>query len=470
VIMPSADDDVAGSAGDGDAASIWEKLKSFVFEVSAGRPKGVADATDLQIRDDSPERHGSRRRASRRRVRAGATEKAAKNSSADNVPHRLVADSFAISDVAPHVNERIAVTKSHDVGAVPTTPQISDVRVKRRPTPRREGLSAVFTGCGFNGLVLVLLLAGKIPGVPPLDELLWATAPALEEMTLTEVNFEATAEDLPVDGEDATEELIDPGQATFGELDTTAALADLGAEATLAAGSLGGELGAVFGETGAGLTKLDDGLGDAPMAKFFGKQIEGRRIVFVLDNSGSMQGGRLETVIAELLRCVESLNDDQEFYVIFHSDTIYPLFYPDPVDRYVRPTAANKRALARWLDTVELCLGDSVDEALAAAAMIEPDTVFLLSDGRIQGNKKIRFLLDGQSRNFPIHTFAVGMGSSVAGRRNLEDVAAANGGDFRESEIPAEMRDLARERLRPYHSERPGSIWGRDVKPFRPRG
>jgi hypothetical protein len=104
------------------------------------------------------------------------------------------------------------------------------------------------------------------------------------------------------------------------------------------------------------------------------------------------------------------------------------------------------------------------------AAMIEPDTVFLLSDGRIQGNKTIRFLLAGETRNFPIHTFAVGMGSSVAGRRNLAEVAAANGGEFRESEIPDEMRDLARREMRPYHSEEPGPVWGRRVKPFRPRG
>jgi hypothetical protein len=226
----------------------------------------------------------------------------------------------------------------------------------------------------------------------------------------------------------------------------------------------------VFGESGAGLTTFDTGLGEAPIAKFFGQEIEGRRIVFVLDNSGSMQGGRLETVIAELLRCVDSLRQDQQFYVIFHSDMVYPLFYPDPVDRYIRPTPANKRALARWLETVELCLGDSVDEALAIAQMIEPNAVFLLSDGRIQGDKTIRFLLDGRQRNFPIHTFAVGMGGSVAGRRNLADVAAANGGEFRESEIPEEMRDLARRKLRPYHSERPGPVWGRQVKPFRPRG
>ena len=51
--------------------------------------------------------------------------------------------------------------------------------------------------------------------------------------------------------------------------------------------------------------------------------------------------------------------------------------------------------------------------------MIEPDTVFLLSDGRIQGDHTMRFLLAAETRNFPIHTFAVGLGASLAGRKNL---------------------------------------------------
>jgi hypothetical protein len=323
---------------------------------------------------------------------------------------------------------------------------------------------------GFNCLVIIVLMSGKLPVVAPLDELLWATAPSVEEVDFTDVPLQAIADNLPIDGvNDAADELIDPGIASLGELDSAAVLADAGPNPTVPIGSLGGDLGALFGESGAGLTQFDTDLGDAPTAKFFGQEIEGRRIVFVLDNSGSMQGGRLETVIAELLRCVDSLRDDQEFYVIFHSDSVYPLFYPDPVDRYIRPTPANKRTLARWLDTVELCLGDSVDEALAVAEMIQPDTVFLLSDGRIQSEKTLRYLLDSSRRNFPIHTFAVGMGSSVAGRRNLADVAAANGGEFRESEIPEEMRNVARQELRPYHSERPGPIWGSHVKPFRPR-
>jgi hypothetical protein len=341
----------------------------------------------------------------------------------------------------------------------------------RRSHPLRQRAYAHFASLSINSLLLLGLLAGKLPGVEPLHELLLSIAAAPEPIEFTEVDIESTIEDSPLDGEaEAPADLIDPGMASFGTLDSPAALADVGINPIVASSSLDGELGALFGEQGAGMSEFDSGVGEAPLAKFFGQEIEGRRIVFVLDNSGSMQGGRLETVIAELLRCVDLLREDQEFYVIFHSDMVYPLFYPDPVDRYIRPTAANKRMLARWLETVELCLGDAVEEALAIAATIQPDTVFLLSDGRIQGDKKIRFLLDGQSRNFPIHTFAVGMGGSVAGRRNLADVAAANGGEFRESEIPDEMKELAREKLRPYHSERPGPVWGRQVKPFRPRG
>jgi hypothetical protein len=460
-------------------------LRSFIFEVSAGRPRGVIDATDLEIRTDPPKEDdwAPRRRRRRRKTEAGSVEskkpvsRSTEGSTTDddkssesflsNGSHVSVTESTPDSSNSRGLTARRrgAERARQSQGRRAVSPRL------RRARRRRQALSANVVGIGFNCLVVVVLMTGKLPGVEPLHELLWATAPTVEEIDFTDVNFEAADEDRPTDGErEAPEQLVDPGMAAFGELETRAALAALSTDGDMAAGTLGGELGAVFGERGAGLATFDSGLGEAPIAKFFGQEIEGRRIVFVLDNSGSMQGGRLETVIAELLRCVESLRPEQEFYVIFHSDMVYPLFYPDPVDRYIRPTPSNKRALARWLDTVELCLGDSVDEALAIAAMIQPDTVFLLSDGRIQSQKTLRYLLDSRSRSFPIHTFAVGMGSSVAGRRNLADVAAANGGEFRETEIPDEMRDLAREKLRPYHSERPGPVWGRMVKPFRPRG
>ena len=414
------------------------RLRSFILEVSARRS-------------------------------AGTTDGAAEAASVAEAPNRAVAP-FLPSQSRDRRSR--TATAHRDRRSRISTPRPRPVPRASRSARRPQRALPIFTASfGIHALLLVVLAAAGIAVAQrPDDILLDMGPPPVEEFLLSEVNFETVepTDHVETIADEIPSELIDPGEASLGELAETAALVDAeGENPTVAAGTLGGELGALFGESGAGLAEFDAGLGGAPTAKFFGSEIEGRRIVFVLDNSGSMQGGRLETVNAELLRCIDSLRDDQEFYVIFHSDMVYPMLYPDPVARYLRPTEPNKRLLARWLDTVELCLGDSVEEAIAAAAMIEPDTVFLLSDGRIQGDKKIRYLLDGRSRNFPIHTFAVGMNSSVAGRRNLSQIADANGGKFSESEIPPEMRDLSRERLRPYHNETPGPVWGRKVKPFK---
>jgi len=450
-----------------EAPQIAEDLRSFIFEVTAGRPAGVADATEVpDFGAAATNTPSAKRRIARRR-----------SSDAGNAPAKQV--DVARPGPAKSVSARTPAAPSpQSTSPSPRTKSptaIVAARVPRTPRQRAKKQKAlpIFTASfGLHLLLIAALAAIGIAAAELPDELLLTVGPPpVEEFLLSETDFETPEPTDQIDtvADEIPSELIDPGMASLGELATTAALADPSAtgEPAVAAGTLGGDLGALFGESGAGLAEFDNGLGGAPTAKFFGSEIEGRRVVFVLDNSGSMQGGRLETVIAELLRCVDSLRDDQEFYVIFQSDMVYPMLYPDPVDRYLRPTPANRRLLAEWLDTVELCLGDAVEEALAAAAMIEPDTVFLLSDGRIQGDKKFRYLLDGRLRNFPVHTFAVGMNSSVAGRRNLQQIADANGGKFSESEIPPEMRDLSRQRLRPYHNETPGPVWGRNVKPFR---
>jgi hypothetical protein len=58
---------------------------------------------------------------------------------------------------------------------------------------------------------------------------------------------------------------------------------------------------------------------------FFGTAAKGNRFVFVVDNSSSMKGGRLEMAVAELVKTVEGLSARQSFYVIFVSDKTYPM-------------------------------------------------------------------------------------------------------------------------------------------------
>jgi Mg-chelatase subunit ChlD len=46
-------------------------------------------------------------------------------------------------------------------------------------------------------------------------------------------------------------------------------------------------------------------------ASFFGAKSRGNRFVFVVDNSGSMGDGRMETTLMELQRSVEAMKEDQ---------------------------------------------------------------------------------------------------------------------------------------------------------------
>lgn len=348
------------------------------------------------------------------------------------------------------------------------------------PRPPRR-LSAWSASLAVHGLLVAALSLVTITQLRPRAIMDLVMAPAeLENLEAAEPELpapEGPGEQLEQMVNEVPSQVIDPGKPTLGMEEGPGLVGDLvdavaltgGGGAGADDGPLGGLGGAggMLGDGTGGSATYGSGLGGAPTAQFFGTKIEGRRIVFVLDNSGSMQGGRLETVIAELKRSVEALGQDQEFYVIFYSDAPYPLFYPRPVDRYIRPTDRNKKQLAAWLETVELCLGDAVGDAMAAAVSIEPDTVFLLSDGRIQGEKKMQFLLTAGGGRFPIHTVGVGLGrGATVARQNLQEIAAANGGDFRDADVPAEMLQQSRQRPRPYHNKGPGPIWGRSVKPW----
>jgi hypothetical protein len=417
-------------------------VKTFIYEVSAGRPKGVGEASDVAAGVDGLP------------TRTAGEQQLDHATGVRLAPERALAASASL----PRIVEAGAAHRA------PNAESLNDP-VHRS---RRAAWSASFL---THALVVAALTIVSIAQSKPIEEIELRLGPdVLEDQYFSEAEFASESQpEEPVD--EAASELLDPGMAALSADPASGAVGSLAesmAGEQRSAGTLTGglgELGTLFGDSGQGMTEFGSGLGGAPLEpQFFGAKIEGRRIVFVLDNSGSMQGGRLEAVNAELERCIGSLDADQEFYVIFYSDAAYPLFYPTPVDRYVKPTPRNKELLHEWLESVELCLGDAVLDALNAAASIEPDTVILLSDGRIQGERKMAALLAGGG-SFPLHTIGIGLGAgAVASRRNLADVAAANGGEFREAEAPEEMKQLAREKPRPYHNKGPGPIWGRSVK------
>jgi hypothetical protein len=164
--------------------------------------------------------------------------------------------------------------------------------------------------------------------------------------------------------------------------------------------------------------------------------------VFVVDNSSSMKNGRLEAAIAELIRSVEGLSPRQSFYVIFVSDQIYPMFYPQAASDLLVATLPNKKRLAEWLPRAATASGKNREliKAMDMAAKLRPHAVFFLWDGRMDHAGVRQDVMTHMTRpnqwGFPIHTIGMGV-DSLDSEYNLTAIAQASGGTFRRVDVPA---------------------------------
>lgn len=215
-------------------------------------------------------------------------------------------------------------------------------------------------------------------------------------------------------------------------------------------------------ETGVGEAKEAKASATEGKVQFFGVKEEASRVVFVVDNSGSMQRGRMETTLDELNYAVQRLNEGQQFYVIFYSDQAYPMFYPNSVDSMQPATRENKKKLAKWLRTVEICLGGRLIDAIEMASNLDPQVVFLMSDGDIRSQRVMQSLTNTEAWGFRIHSF----GMEVRTKQHAENLAAiaeANEGAF--SVVDVRPKAIRRSMIKPipYHRE-PGEVWGSAVQ------
>jgi len=275
-----------------------------------------------------------------------------------------------------------------------------------------------------------------------------------EELTEVEIENPQEMEEMEENWSLAMD-VIDPGQIAFGDLGAPAEI-----EATDSIGDIAistttmDEIGALFGEDGQGMSDISDGL--AAAASFFGSRSQGRNFVFVVDNSNSMTKGRFETALNELMLTVDAMSPQQQFYVIFFSDTAYRMFHPQPAPALVSATESNKEKLRSWLYTVEMCLRTKGEGAMAGALSLQPDVIYILGDGAF-GDKTADKLTAPHNRRIPIHT--LGMEVDPAGARQLKAIADANNGKFRmvaaapAAKMMAQRNPIRRNRTR-------GPVWG----------
>jgi hypothetical protein len=235
----------------------------------------------------------------------------------------------------------------------------------------------------------------------------------------------------------------DAGMADLG--DPSASLpSNLGEIAAANMAPVAGEIGALFGDEGQGFARNDTGLG---AAEFFGVKAGGRKFVFVVDSSRSMQNGKFDAALEELMYAVSKLSKDQYFYVIFFDWNAERMQFPvdpshpavlkeEPEPRAVPATRENIRNLEAWMDTIELELKTDPYEAMKFAVEMLPDAIYLLTDGVFQGRTEsylaasniIADSLDGPKPKVVIHT--IGFWSD-GGQPVLKRIADKYSGTYR---------------------------------------
>jgi hypothetical protein len=171
-------------------------------------------------------------------------------------------------------------------------------------------------------------------------------------------------------------------------------------------------------------------------ASFFGAKAYGNRFVFVIDSSSSMIGPRWEALRIELNRALRSLSEDQEFFVISFDYDAHPMFNTlPPKGKFLRPTKKNIQRVNRWIGSIDHRPSTQPASAVGMALRLNPDAIFLLSDGEIRDSTLFQLRTHNRSQDaegkervtVPIHTLLL---HSDVGFLTLKTIAEENDGVF----------------------------------------
>jgi hypothetical protein len=109
---------------------------------------------------------------------------------------------------------------------------------------------------------------------------------------------------------------------------------------------------------------------------YYGLPLYAKRLVFILDSSGSMDGPRLEAAKHELSSAIEALKDNVSFgVVVFNSRVV--AWKRELVDA----TSANKKDSLRFIESIDANEQTATYDALQAAFLVDAEAIYLLTDG-----------------------------------------------------------------------------------------
>jgi uncharacterized protein with von Willebrand factor type A (vWA) domain len=168
-------------------------------------------------------------------------------------------------------------------------------------------------------------------------------------------------------------------------------------------------------------------------ASFFGSYAQGGRFVYVIDSSKSMKGDRWTIAKQKLIESLKSLSQEQEFFVICFDQQTTMMFNCKPNEmEFKRVNDVIIERVSRWLRSRSLGPATMPAEALHYALTLNPDAIFLLSDGELQDETvamlRAKNVDEGSKKKTPIHTVHL---ISEQGEETLRQLAEDNSGTFR---------------------------------------
>jgi hypothetical protein len=285
-------------------------------------------------------------------------------------------------------------------------------------------------------LTLALVLVSTHGNLAKVGQLAIASNEEADEVSV----FELSEETIPADAIEPNVEALsvstslsvsnlDAKIGSIGEIGNVAAMATKGT-------TLGMRTGTGTGNATAMVSKSK--------ASFFGAYAEGNRFVFVIDSSRSMLGPRWEALCKELMRAIKSLSPDQEFFVISFDSLAHPMFGVEPPrGKFLTAVDKNFERIQNWLRSIRHGRNTYPATAVGIAIRLEPDAIFLLSDGEISDSTIADLRIWNRKKNeanenelneeneeialVPIHTVLL---HSEVGFMALQTIARENGGTF----------------------------------------
>lgn len=207
--------------------------------------------------------------------------------------------------------------------------------------------------------------------------------------------------------------------------------------------------------------EIEENQESTSIANFFGSEAIGSKFVFVVDISLSMDArnmARYRRAKEELLRSVSDLTSEQSYTVLLFSWRTKTMRYDRP-PAWIKAEKHHENRLSRWLDDVKLSSGTDPRDALSLAKMMQPDAIFLLSDGQFNypntpltetgwlltnGERSQLSVSDGIATymsSIPIHSISF---ENPFTKDAMEQIAKLSGGIFRyvktESLIPVDSQ------------------------------